>query len=330
MEHGSADDGPGIDDGPGSIESRDGDEARNASRSRLSGTTARYTRTRRRFDTSAAGHVQRRITELELMNQALILAALGLMVFIPALISLAAVSPIGNDGGIAADWGRRLGLSPQASHDFRALFAARKTTAGATTPVSTVITILFAVAWPATLQHGYEIMWGLPSRGRRDLWRPVVWLVTFLGLIAGAAATGSIAGGITGTAVTGFVGFPLLFAWAWWMQHFLLGGRVGWRPLLGGAVALAIALFGLSIFNTLVLSRSIVTHSHEYGPIGVVFVLLSWFIALGVVMLGGALVGAVLYQRRTTIGSATPPYPEASSAGPGREPADPTAGRTVT
>ena len=35
----------------------------------------------------------------------------------------------------------------------------------------------------------------------------------------------------------------------------------------------------------------------EYGPIGVVFMMLSWLIALSVVLLGGALLGATLAER---------------------------------
>ncbi len=75
--------------------------------------------------------------------------------------------------------------------------------------------------------------------------------------------------------MTGLICSPLVFGWAWWMQHFLLGGRIGWRPLLGGAVSLTIALFGLSVFLAIFLSGSITGRSHQYGPIGVVFALLS-------------------------------------------------------
>jgi hypothetical protein len=36
-------------------------------------------------------------------------------------------------------------------------------------------------------------------------------------------------------------------AWAWWGQHVLLAGRVTWRALLRGAVALVLALDGLRL-----------------------------------------------------------------------------------
>src|SRR6185503_106943 len=71
----------------------------------------RYHSTRRRIDKSAAGHLQRRVVEIDLMNQAMILAAMAFMLFIPALVSLLAVIPLGAAGGAAASIASRLGLS---------------------------------------------------------------------------------------------------------------------------------------------------------------------------------------------------------------------------
>ena len=46
-------------------------------------------------------------------------------------------------------------------------------------------------------------------------------------------------------------------------------------------------------------SRPSISYNYDrYGPIGIVFVLLSWFIGFGVVMLGGAVVGAELWEVR--------------------------------
>ena len=41
--------------------------------------------------------------------------------------------------------------------------------------------LLSAYAWPTALQRGYEIAWGVTSRGWRGLWRPLVWLTAFVG-----------------------------------------------------------------------------------------------------------------------------------------------------
>ena len=55
--------------------------------------------------------------------------------------------------------------------------------------------------------------------------------------------------------------FCATLAWAWWTQHLLLGGRVAWRPLFPGAVATAVALFGLNLAMVFYLSRSITSNT---------------------------------------------------------------------
>src|SRR4051812_1848858 len=82
----------------------------------------RYDRVRRRVDASTVGELQHRVQELEVMNKATLLSALALMLFIPSLITLSAVLPVGSDHGLAADWMRRLGLSREAARDLRQLF----------------------------------------------------------------------------------------------------------------------------------------------------------------------------------------------------------------
>ena len=61
--------------------------------------------------------------------------------------------------------------------------------AGTTTVVGTVLAVVSAFSWPAALQRGYELAWGLPSLGWRALWRPMLWLATFI--VVGALAGGS-------------------------------------------------------------------------------------------------------------------------------------------
>src|SRR3954449_9912245 len=70
----------------------------------------RYTRVKERFDRTTAGAVQRRITELDVTNKALILSALALMLFIPALVSLVAILPLGSKDGVASGFARHIGF----------------------------------------------------------------------------------------------------------------------------------------------------------------------------------------------------------------------------
>ncbi len=262
-----------------------------SSRARFTVVRERYVHARERMDASAAARLQRRVVELELMNQALILSALALMLFIPALITLAAVLPLGDTGGMASGIARRVDLSPTATSYLQQLLPSVQTVRAATTGGGAVLSLLLAYSWPATLKRGYETIWDLPSRGRQDLWRPLVWLVVFFAAAGAASAVGQLGSGVGGLIATALLGLPVAVAWAWWSQHLLLAGRVTWRALLPGAVALALALSGLRLFLHFYLSRNIESQYLSYGPIGVVFVLQSWLIAFSVVMLGAPLIG---------------------------------------
>lgn len=255
------------------------------------GARQRYESVRRRAESTTSARVARRARELDVTNHALIMASLSLTLLIPALVTVAAVVPLGDDQGLAAGFIRRLGLSGQAADALRSIFPDRTAVSGSTTGLSGVVTILFAVGWPSELQRGYEAVWSLPSRGLRDLWRPLVWLVSFLVVVAGAIGASGI-GSVPLRLLLGLlVSLPLLVGWTWWTQHLLLGGRVSWPELLPGALVTSAGLIGFGVAMHLYVPAAIVTNSAKYGPLGVVMVLLSWVMGFSVVMLGGPLVG---------------------------------------
>jgi membrane protein len=91
------------------------------------------------------------------------------------------------------------------------------------------------------------------------------------------------------------VGYAHFF---WWTVHFLLGGQRSWRRLFPAAVFTAVFWIGLGFFASVYFSSSLVSDSHLYGTIGVVFTLVSWFVAMGAVITLGAVAGAVWNERR--------------------------------
>jgi len=80
-------------------------------------------------------------------------------------------------------------------------------------------------------------------------------------------------------------------------MRYLLGGRVGWRVLLPSAVATGLFCAGLGVFSNLYFSSSIVSDSKTYGAIGAVLAIVTWFIAIGSVIILGAVAGAVWHDR---------------------------------
>jgi membrane protein len=257
---------------------------------------ARYAHTRDRLDTTVAGRARRRIVEVNLTNQALILGALGFTALLPVLVSLASVVPLG--GPESGELAQRLGLSAQATQAVQQLFPARDTVRSSTTLIGTALAVVSAFSWPAALQRGYELAWGLPSLGWHALWRPILWLATLLCVGAAAGGSAPLVTGWLRTALLVVIGLPLVILWAWWTQRLLLGGRVAWRLLLPVAVAIGTGLIALRLFAGFYLSTGITEHFRQYGPLGIVFVIFTWLVALSTVLLGGAVLGAVWHEHR--------------------------------
>jgi membrane protein len=286
---------------------------------------ARLNRTRERVEASQVGHVQRRLVQADLVHQALILAALGFSLLVPVLVTLAALLPLGSSESLPAGVAARLGLSSDAVRALQQLFPTREAVRGASTVFGTLFTLLSAYAWPTALQRGYELAWGVPSLGWRGLWRPLVWLTSFVavGAVLIALPPAHVLAEPWRTLLLLLLGAPLVFGWNWWTQHFLLRGVVGWRLLLPGAIAMTVGLLALRAAAGLFASAAIIDNYEKYGPLGIVFMLLSWLVAFGVVMLGGPLLGAALHEHRVLTGAARTPVADLGDPEAGDEAAAP-------
>jgi membrane protein len=93
------------------------------------------------------------------------------------------------------------------------------------------------------------------------------------------------------------VTFVVAVGFYWWTLYLLLFGRVGWRQLFPAALATGVCLTGLGVFSALLFSAQIVSSHRDYGPIGVVTVLLSYLIGLGVCLHLGAVLGRMWNER---------------------------------
>src|SRR3954447_14009329 len=270
------------------------------------GIAARVASTKERIDSSSVGHVQRRLVQADLTNQAMILPALALSLMLPVLVTIAALLPLGAADSLPAVVGTRLGLTDSAIDDLQKLFPTRDAVRGTSTVFGSLFTLLSAYAWPTALQRGYEIAWGVPTLGWRGLWRPLVWLTAFVtvGAVLIALPPSQALAEPWRSLLLLVLGAALVFGWSWWTQHFLLRGAVSWRLLLPGAIAMTVGLLALRVAAAVVVSASIIHNYERYGPLGIVFMLLSWLTAFSVVMLGGPLLGAALHEYRLLTGAA--------------------------
>ncbi|APE19839.1 YhjD/YihY/BrkB family envelope integrity protein [Streptomyces venezuelae] len=233
-----------------------------------------------------AGHWWGPVSGLELWQRSLGFAALGFLTLVPLLIVVSAAGA-GSGKGFAQWLGDGLGVSEPARVEIERLFALPGQVRRATTAFGLALLAVFGLSFGTVVQSGYERVWNLPPARWRARWRHVLWLAVLLGvlyLFAVAAFWRQGPGGGVVTTLSGILFF-------WWSQRLLLGGRIGWRALLPGAVATVIGLMGLRVFSRLVFSPLIASSAVTYGPFGAFLVIQTWLVAVGVVVFGGALVG---------------------------------------
>jgi membrane protein len=245
-----------------------------------------------KYSGSAAEDLWRRLDALDFMNQAMLIAGTLLLCVFPFIIVLTAVA----GQGAATTFSRRLGLDQQAAADMSHLFASSVATSATINTACLVLLVLFALAGASAVQQLYERIFDIDPRGARDLVRRLIWAGLVVGwlLLANLVEPSARAGGpvLFGIVIlTAFTGF-----W-WFAMRFLLGGRVAWRRLLPSAVATGLCWLGMVAVFSATFSGMVISSYDRYGPIGIVFDLLSYIVAVGVVLILGAVVGIVWHER---------------------------------
>jgi membrane protein len=263
----------------------------------------KFEKTRRRADSvwrradtawhkSTAGDVWDRLASVDFMNQALLLAAVMLLWLFPNLIFLAAVTGRDFASGISG----KLGLNAEATHSVDNLFKSTSTSTAAT--VGAVIFLVFAVtATVAVIQKLWQTIWGLEGRGYwTETWQQVVWGFGALGVSAALTYIEHELNPVY-PGLAAVVSFTVIAAFMFLGMHLLLAGRVPYRALFVPAAVTSAFFLGLGAFSAAFLSDAVISNDREYGPIGVVFILMTWLLALGVVLILGPVVGVALQER---------------------------------
>jgi membrane protein len=234
----------------------------------------------------AASALVRRGRELELMHRAMGFATLALVTLAPLLIVVAAADPLGR-GGFASWLADGMGLSGRSAKVLTDIISPPTKVVGTTSVWGGIALAVFGVSFAASVQNGYERIWGLPSGPWHRVWRQLTWVIALTAYLYQEVQTRTALHGsarIVLSTATGMLFF-------WWGQHFLLGSQVRWRDLLPGALATIVGLIGLRGFSYLVFTPLILDNAISYGTVGIVLVVESWLIGVGFVVFGGSMVG---------------------------------------
>jgi membrane protein len=235
----------------------------------------------------------RRLRAADLINQGLLLAAVLLLCFLPFLLVIGSVTGSGDESSFI----RRFGLSSEAAHAVRQALTAPVAPSTSVSGLSWVFFVLFGMAAAGAIEDLYERVFGVQGRGLRDAPRRVVWLAAALGVSFAGAWTQPWLAQVGGPGLVAIAALPVATAFWWFSMWLLLGGRMGWRELFPSALATGVCWLGMVIVFRLTLSSTIVSDYRKYGPAGVVFALMPLLIAIGVVVVLGAILGVAWRER---------------------------------
>jgi membrane protein len=250
---------------------------------------------RARYEGSLPQRFFRELGAIEFFDQTMLFGANLLISLIPLLILVSAFARQSVDDDLAL----RLGLDHRASAIVSNLFHSSPATLDAGTVITLLILIAGMLAVASSLQIIYEKIFRQDHR--RSLYRLLIWVVMLCGVVAFESFVGRPArDAAEGGALVEVVTFVIWVPFFWWSMHLLLQGRVGWRKLFPSALATGFCFAGLGVFSHFYFSSTIISDSKTYGTIGAVLGIVTWLIAVGSVIIIGAVAGAVWRDRRDT------------------------------
>jgi membrane protein len=249
-----------------------------------------------RLSGAAAGHLWRRLNAMDFINRAMLFGAVLFLCFVPFILIVESLA----GQSAAARLIKRFGLTGEAADATSAVLISPSTTSATITGLSYVLVVFSGIAAAAAIQELYERAFDLETRGIKDTPRRLGWLALLLGVAALVSWAGPSVHSAGGPVLLALVALLALTCFWWFTMWLLLAGRISWRELFPSALATAICWLAMSVVFNLTMSSTITSNYTKYGDIGVVLALMSYLIAIGVVIILGAIIGVVWRLRRTS------------------------------
>jgi membrane protein len=249
-----------------------------------------------RVKSSTAGSAWSRLNAVDFMNSSMQFAALGVLCLFPFLILISA----GTGHDLRQTVIARMGLDHHAASDVDTLISPGNHAVTSLSIFGGALILLGAIGIASTLQVWYERVYDQPPAKRwwRQLANRLLWLGGFVFYLASQEFIARELHDVGRRIPIYIVTFVIAIIFYWWSLHVLLMGRVGWMQLFPGGLATAVCVTGLSVFSALLFSGQIVSSDSDYGPIGVMMILLSWLIGVAVCFHLGAVAGRAWNERK--------------------------------
>jgi membrane protein len=233
------------------------------------------------------------LSRVELLDRSLALGAQALLALIPLLIVLNTFLPAALVEDMVAQVRDIVGLRDDVMAPIRDMAMSTEVRRTETGVAGLLVSLASASSFSRALQRMYAKTWELPGdRGVRALRSSLTWI---LGWLVVVQATAMLIRSLATVPNTGLLRTVVQLAastalW-WWTSRLLLGGRVGWGPLLPGAVLTGLLLLGLTRLSAVFMPPFTRSNLEQFGPLGVVFAVGSWLVVFGGVLVAAAVVG---------------------------------------
>jgi membrane protein len=227
------------------------------------------------------------------IDRAMAIGAYAYSALIPLLIVYSSVLPRSGNRSFADVLIDRFELSDGAADSVRLAFAPSGTVESSVTALGVTLLLVSALSFTRGLQRLYEGAFGLPTRGMRNTKWGLVWIAVVCAL---TVVRPLLLGGLSGQVETVA---SLALSVALWLvtPYLLLGRRVSWLRLAPLAALSTIGMAGVGIWSVLWMPHTVTASAQQYGVIGIGFALLTWLVAVSVVLVVAATGGAMITDR---------------------------------
>lgn len=239
---------------------------------------------------------------VEFGMKALALTAEQALSAAPAVIAAAAIVKQVRGADLVLLLSTLFGLHGESLREIQRLFRVTGHVPLSTQFWGLLVAALFATSAAGTMQLLFEQIWGLRRASWRSYWRYLVWVAGLIPFFTVSIRIANVTKDVTVSPFVDAATAPLALGvgsalFYWWTQRLLLCGRIRWRALLPGSLLIGIGMIVLSLVGQQLGDSQISDAVSQYGLVaaGFVFIVVLWLVSL--IVLSGALVGAVLFHR---------------------------------
>lgn len=256
-----------------------------------------------RLEATVVGQFWARLLEVEFVDRSVALAAKAFVSFFPLLIVGAALAPPRARRSIVDGLVVRFGLAGESFSTVKLAFASADETRAATGVLGALLVVAYAVSFTTALQRVYLRAWRRPAGGGvRNKGRGAVWIGGVLAMILVLSSVRRLIVGPSGTVTLWLLGTTAAVLTWWWTARLMLRGEVRWRPLLPGAVATGVGSWCYTLAASLWMPKAVTQHYEQFGAFGIALAFVTWFTGFAFLILGAAVLGAVLAEGDDAVG----------------------------